>query len=221
MGVMKVRCFFYFVLAFVGGIGFAGSLDARTYEIDLDHSSVGFKIRHLLSHVQGRFKDFKGTFEIDDKTGALVSIKASIQAISIDTNVEKRDNHLRSPDFFDVQKFPTLEFVSDPFSLAQGQSGKIPGRLTLHGVTKPVVWDAEFAGEAQDPWGNKKAAFSLTMKRLNRKDYGLSWNKALETGGLLVGEEVDIDVGVEGDLQKRANPAASIEDTTKVTNKKK
>lgn len=186
------------------------NLSAKTFELDKDHTSVTFKIRHLLSNLQGRFTDFHGTFETDDKTGALVKVTAFVAAKSINTNNEKRDTHLRSADFFDAEKIPELKFVSDKFTIQKGQKGKMPGQMTIHGVTKPVVWEVEFHGEAKDPWGNDKGAFSATIETINRKDFGLTWNKALETGGVLVGDEVKIEVDVEGNAKAadvKAKPA--------------
>ena len=176
---------------------------AANYEIDSDHTNIGFTIRHLvISKVKGKFGKFKGTFEYDPKKKENWKADVTIQADSIDTDVKERDKHLRSADFFDVKKFPLITFVTTGVKEASDNSAKIEGNLTIHGVTKTVVIDMEIGGTATDPWGNKKAAFSATTK-INRKDFGLTWNKALEAGGVLVGDEVVINLEVEG-LEKTA-----------------
>ncbi|MBN8554556.1 MAG: polyisoprenoid-binding protein [Deltaproteobacteria bacterium] len=201
---------------FILGVSFA--LQAKTFELDKAHSSVNFKIRHLLSSVNGRFKDFKGSFEVDEKTGDLISLEGTIVAASIDTDNGDRDKHLRSADFFnaDADGFKELKFVSDKVAIKKGTSGKLPGKMTIHGVTKPVVFNVEFAGEAKDPWGNEKSAFTAKIDKLNRKDFGLNWNKALEAGGVLVGDEVAIELNVEGNLK-----AAEAKDAKAPSTKKK
>lgn len=174
---------------------------AKTFQIDTEHSSVSFKVKHLvISNVEGRFKEFSGSFEVDSKSGDLVGMQAVVQAASIDTNNVDRDKHLRNADFFDVEKpgMKEISFVADKFSIKKGASGKVSGKLKMKGVTKPVTFDVEYAGEATDPWGNKKAGFSAKLNKLNRKDFGLTWNKALEAGGVLVGDEVNISVEIEG-----------------------
>ncbi|MGE4233089.1 MAG: YceI family protein [Bacteriovoracia bacterium] len=168
------------------------------YEIDSDHTSVNFTIRHLvISKVKGKFSKFSGSFEYDPQKQSSWKTIANIQAESIDTGVKERDKHLRSADFFDVAKHPTITFVSTGVKEFDGNSGKLEGNLTIHGVTKPVVLTLEVGGMATDPWGNKKAAFSASTK-INRKDFGLNWNKALEAGGVLVGDDVEIILEVEG-----------------------
>lgn len=169
---------------------------AKQYKIDPEHSNVGFTIRHILSKVKGQFNTFGGSFNFDEskKTGG--SLKISIQTKSIDTNNEKRDKHLRSPDFFDVEKFPELKFTSTKVESLGNKKYKVKGYLSLHGVTKEVTLNMDYIGTAKDPWGNVTAAFSATTK-INRKDYGLTWNEVLETGGVLVGEEVTINLEIE------------------------
>jgi polyisoprenoid-binding protein YceI len=171
-------------------------VEAKVFDLDKDHTSVGFKVRHLLTNVQGSFRDFSGKFETNEK-GALVKVEASVKAASIDTNNKKRDEHLRSEDFFDAKKFPELRFVSDPIKIKQGSTGKMPGQLTMHGVTKPVEFEVEYLGETAGPGGGVKAGATANVK-INRKDFGLSWNKTLEAGRLLVGEDVTITLEVEG-----------------------
>ncbi|HWP64790.1 MAG TPA: YceI family protein [Candidatus Limnocylindria bacterium] len=176
---------------------------AATYKVDPGHTSVTFLVRHLLTNVEGRFRTFEGTIVFDPAEPEKTVVKGTIDVASIDTNVEKRDEHLRSPDFFDVAKYPKIEFVSTGVSDVDRETntGKLHGNLTIHGVTKPVVLDAQFLGAATDPWGNKKGGFTATTT-INRKDFGLTWNKSLETGGLLVGDEVTIRLNVEGDVQE-------------------
>jgi polyisoprenoid-binding protein YceI len=194
-----------FILTIVFFLSAQFGLHAKTFELDKAHSGVNFKIRHILSYVTGRFKDFKGTFEVDSKTGDLTSVEATVMAASIDTDNVDRDKHLRSADFFnaDAEGFKEMKFVSDKVAIKKGQTAKLPGKLTMHGVTKPVVFEVEFAGEAKDPKGNEKSAFVAKIDKLNRKDFGLNWNKTLEAGGVLVGEDVSIEVNAEGNLKTK------------------
>ncbi len=179
---------------------------ASTYEIDPDHSNVTFKIRHLIGKVQGRFDKFNGTIEYDSKKPESWKVSATIDSATINTNNSKRDEHLRSKDFFDVvnpqkPEFKTIKFDSKKVTDIKNNKVKLHGDLMIHGVTKPVVLELEILGEGTDPWGNKKAAFSASTT-VNRKDYGLTWNKALEAGGVLVGEEVEISLEIESQLKK-------------------
>lgn len=175
---------------------------ADTYEIDTVHSSVAFEIRHLaISKTRGNFTDFAGTFQYSDGEPASWSCEATIQAASINTENEDRDNHLRSPDFLEVEKFPTLTFVSKAVEMVSGTEGVLRGELTMHGVTRVIEMDLEFLGAVTDPWGNEKAGFTATAK-INRKDFGLTWSKTLETGGLVVGDEVKITLDIEGTKRK-------------------
>jgi polyisoprenoid-binding protein YceI len=174
-----------------------------TYQVDPNHSTVIFKVRHLFSTVVGRFDKFSGTITFDPNDPAKVKVEGAVEVTSINTNNAKRDDHLRSKDFFDVQQFPTLTFVTTgvPALDPSKKSGKLDGNLTIHGVTKPVVIDAFYLGEDKDPSGNVRAGFSGKTK-LNRKDFGLTWNKALESGGVLVGDEIEIEIDAEGVAQK-------------------
>lgn len=176
---------------------------AATYKVDPGHTSVTFLVRHLLTNVEGRFRTFEGQIVFDPAAPEKTAVKGSIDVASVDTNVAKRDEHLRAPDFFDAAKFPKIEFVSTGVSAvdAAKHTGKLHGNLTIRGVTKPVVLDAQFLGAATDPWGNKKGGFTASTT-IDRKDFGLTWNKALETGGVLVGDEVTIRINVEGDVQE-------------------
>ena len=190
------------VLVIVGILLSGASAQAATYAIDKDHTSVSFKIRHLFSKVEGMFRDFSGTIEHDPARPEQLSVAATIQAASIDTRVEQRDTHLRSKDFFDVENYPTITFKStkvtdvvDP-GVTPG-AAQLHGVLTIHGVEKPVVLAVAIHGAGKDPWGNVRAGFTGTTT-INRKDFGLAWNETLETGQLLVGEEVEITLEVEG-----------------------
>jgi polyisoprenoid-binding protein YceI len=183
-----------------------GTASAATYEIDRDHTTVGFKIRHLFSNVRGTFNDFAGTIEYEPGKPETWKVEAVIQSASIDTGVEKRDTHLKTADFFDVEKFPTLTFKSTKVSPVTDTTAKLEGLLTLHGIEKPVILDLEIHGVGKDPWGNVKSGFTATTQ-INRRDFGLTWNQAVEAGQLLVGEEVEITIEVEGHL-KEAVPAA-------------
>lgn len=168
----------------------------RPLEIDRSHSEVAFQVRHLLSKVRGRFADFAGTIQFDEAQPRNSRVDVVIQAASVDTAEPDRDKHLRSADFFDVAKFPTLTFSTTSVTPRSGDSYDVAGDLTIHGVTKQVTLPASFLGRAQDPWGNVKYVFESELT-LNRKDFGLSWNAALETGGFLVGDEVKVMLSVQ------------------------
>jgi polyisoprenoid-binding protein YceI len=175
----------------------------RTVAIDRSHSEVGFQVRHLLSKVRGRFNEFDGTIEFDESNPSASRVDVTIQAGSIDTGEADRDNHLRNADFFDIEKYPTLTFrstsVRPALSGVEGRGDRtydVLGDLTIHGVTRQVTLPASFLGAAQDPWGNTKLVFEAELT-LNRKDFGLTWNAALETGGFLVGDEVKVSLAIQ------------------------
>ena len=170
---------------------------AATYSVDPDHSTVSFKVKHLLSKTQGQFKTFEGAFDFEAGKPETWSSSGTIQTASIDTNVAERDKHLKSPDFFEVEKFPAIEFRTTAVKDATDTSAKVEGVLKMHGIEKPVVLDVTIGGVAKDPWGNTRAAFTAVTK-INRKDFGINWNKALDAGGVLVGEEVEIILEIEG-----------------------
>lgn len=171
---------------------------ATIWNIDPDHSNIGFKVRHLMiSNVKGSFEKNSGVVDINDKDITKSKVQVSIDTASINTNVQKRDEHLRSADFFDVAKYPTMTFVSKKVAKAGKDKLKVTGDLTLHGVTKEVVLDVEGpTKESKDPWGNIRSG-AVASTKINRKDFGLVWNKALETGGVAVGEEVTINLEIE------------------------
>ena len=180
-------------------IAFAATAHAANWKMDQSHTTVGFGVDHLFTSVQGRFDRFDGTIVFDPEKPESAVVRATVEAASINTNNEKRDKHLRGADFFDVEKYPTLEFESTGLKEWEGKKGKLAGNLTIHGVTKPVEFDVAFLGQGSDPWGNVRSGFRATLT-INRKDYGLNWNKALETGGLLVGDEIEIRIDAEGIL---------------------
>jgi len=171
---------------------------AATWTIDRDHSSVGFKIRHLMvSNVKGSFEKFTGTVDLDEKDITKSKVDVSIETASINTNVELRDAHLKSADFFDVVKYPAMTFKSKKVAKAGKDKLKVTGDLTLHGVTKEVVLNVDGpTKEIKDLYGNIRKGASATAT-INRKDFGLNWNKALETGGVVVGDEVHITIEIE------------------------
>lgn len=174
---------------------------ADVYNIDPVHSHVGFSVKHMvISNVRGKFNTFAGTFETDEK-GNIKNVLLEIETVSIDTDHEKRDTHLRSPDFFDVQKFPKLTFKYKKTTYRNGAHYKVLGDLTLHGITKEVLLNMELLGKAKDPWGNYRVGITGNAE-INRKDFGLVWNKTLETGGILVGEIIRISLEVEAILEK-------------------
>lgn len=172
------------------------SAQAAVYDIDASHSSVGFKIKHMLSNTRGNFEDFKGTVEYEPGKPDTWKADAVIQLKSVNTSVKDRDNHLRGADFFDVEKFPEMTFKTTKVSDATETTAKLEGILSLHGVEKPVVMDLQILGIVKDPWGNTRAAFTATGK-INRKDFGIVYNKVLDNGGLMLGEEIEITIEVE------------------------
>lgn len=176
--------------------------NAAEFNLDKDHSHAGFQVRHLVTKLQGEFKDFEGTFNFDEKFPEKSTGKFTIKAASINTNHEKRDNHLRSADFFDVEKYPTLSFESKSMVPEGEKKYKLTGDLTLHGVTHPVTFEVEFFGIAKSPFGDTRAGFSATGK-INRKDYGIVWNKVLDNGGYLIGDEVEMNIQIEA-VEKQA-----------------
>ena len=193
---------FKFWTSFVLGVFLlTPALFAATYKIDADHTAVSFKVRHILTPVQGYFRQFEGTFDYDPEKPDTWKTETTIQAASIDTNVAARDKHLRSADFFDVEKYPTITFKSTGVTDVTPTGAKLSGILTMHGIEKPVTLDLEIQGIVKDPWNNTIASFTATTK-INRKDFGIVWNKALETGQVLVGEEVTIVLDVAGLLQE-------------------
>ena len=171
---------------------------ASTWQMDPDHSSFQFKIRHLtVSNVKGDFSKAKGVVTIDEKDLTQLKVEVTINAASVNTGHAKRDEHLRGPDFFDVTKYPTITFVSKKVMKADTNRLKVIGDLTLLGVTREISVDVEGpTPEVKDPWGSFRRGATATTK-INRRDFGMTWNRVLDTGGFLVGEDVDIYVEVE------------------------
>jgi len=182
----------------------AAPAGAASYKIDPAHSSVTFTVAHMaISKVHGRFDKFSGTLDYTPGETKTWKTEAVIETASINTSAADRDNHLRSPDFFNAEKFPAMTFKSVKVSGVKGMKGKVHGELTLMGVTRPVVLEVEASGPATDPWGNERLGAVATTV-INRKDFGLVWNKVLETGGLLVGEKVNITLELEFVKEKTA-----------------
>jgi polyisoprenoid-binding protein YceI len=182
-------------------------MTTERFESDPTHSSVAFWIRHMVvAKVRGHFNKFDVVIDLDEKDVSRSTVDVKIDTASIDTGVEQRDNHLRSPDFFDVAKYPELRFTSKRVEDLGGGQLRVVGDLTMHGITKEVALEVENAGRAKDPWGGSRAGFSARAT-LDRKDFGLGWNAVLEAGGVLVGDKVSIEIEVEA-LHKTAAKAA-------------
>lgn len=182
-------------------------MSTNPWNIDLAHSGVSFSVRHMvISKVRGRFAKFGGKLELDENDLANSKVDLTIDASSIDTGIPDRDNHLRSPDFFDVAKFPELRFSSKRVEKVSDTEYRLVGDLTIRDVTREVTLEVEYGGRAKDPWGNQRAGF-VARAHLDRKDFGLGWNQLLEAGGVLVGERVDIEIELEA-LKAAAERAA-------------
>ena len=174
------------------------------YQLDATHSQIQFTVRHMMvSKARGVFDKWSGTFNLNEENPAATSVEIVIETGSINTKDAQRDGHLRSPDFFASDEFPTATFKSTKVEMKDGSHASLYGDLTIRDVTRPVVLDVEFQGSAKSPWGTTSYGFSASTK-INRKDWGLNWNAALETGGVLVGKEVQLDIEVE--LIKVAEP---------------
>ena len=168
-----------------------------TWTLEPSHSELQFKIRHLMiSNVTGSFNKIEGNVETEGDDLSTAKVDLTIDVDSISTNNEQRDGHLKSPDFFDVATFPKIKFESTSFQKVSDEAYKLHGNLTMHGVTHPVSLDAEYGGTIKDPYGYTRAGFTIEGK-LNRKDWGLSWNGATEAGGLVLGEDVKIHSNIE------------------------
>lgn len=168
-----------------------------TYKVDPAHSEVGFRVRHLgFSRVRGRFDDFEATLQFDPTRLASLQVETIIDVASIETDDEKRNAHLRSEDFFEAEKYPKITFESTSVQNVSVDRLELTGNLTMHGVTRPVVLETTYLGAAKDPWGGSRVGFEARTK-VNRKDFGLNWNAVLETGGMLVSEEVEILLDIQ------------------------
>ncbi len=179
---------------------------AADYEIDAAHTQIGFKAKHVVGKVPGRFTKFSGTFSYDPKNAKSWKAEASIDPASINTGTEARDKHLKSDAFFDTAKCPAITFKSGKVSDVKEDHFKLTGDLTMHCATKPVTLDVEANGTGKDPWGNESASFSATTT-INRQDWGISWNKTLDSGGVLVGDKIDLILEVTGNVKKADAPA--------------
>jgi len=172
-------------------------MTTNNWNLDTVHSGINFSVRHMVvSKVRGRFTKFTGNVELDEGDLARSVVEATIDASSIDTGTGQRDDHLRSADFFDVERFPEIRFRSTQIEKLGEDRYRLTGDLTIRDVTRPIALEAEYGGRGKDPWGNERAAFSATTA-IKRSDYGLTWNQALEAGGILVGERVDIELDVQ------------------------
>jgi polyisoprenoid-binding protein YceI len=168
-----------------------------SWTIDPAHTLVQFSVRHMMiSKVRGQFEKFSGEVNLDENNPAATTVDVNIETASVNTREPQRDGHLKSPDFFDSEKFPTMHFVSHKVEVTSPSSARLTGDLTIKDQTHPVNMDVEFAGKAKSPWGTTSVGFNGTTK-INRKDWNLTWNQALETGGFLVGDEIEITIELE------------------------
>ena len=177
-------------------LGAAPVRAADTLVVDRSHSQAEFQVRHLFSNVRGRFGAFEGAISVDPDRPEASSVRFTIDASSIDTDNADRDKHLRSSDFFDVENHPTITFTSESIRATGKDRYAVTGTLTIRGVAKSVTLPVSFLGQGKDPWGNVRAGYSTSVT-LNRKDFGMLWNKSLDTGGLLLGDDVAVTVDIE------------------------
>jgi polyisoprenoid-binding protein YceI len=182
------------------------ALAAETYQLDRSHTTVGFQVRHIFTMLGGKFQDFSGTIKVDRAKPDNSSVEFTVQVASVFTNDPKRDEHLKSPDFFDATTHPTITFRSTSVKPLGKDSYEVTGPLTMRGVTKVVTLPVTFLGEGKDPWGNEKIGFE-TSTTLNRKDYGINWNKTLDQGGVLVGDEVKVQISIEANKVRQTADA--------------
>ena len=184
------------IAGLLGAFPLGAAAETARWDIDPEHSAIEFRVTHMVvSKTSGRFLDYRGFVDLDADAKVLKTIEATINAESINTNHEKRDTHLRNADFLDVKQFPTIMYKMKS-SQKEGETYKVVGNLTLRGVTKEVTLIGTLNGITKDPWGNTRAGFTADGT-LNRKDFGMIWNKALDTGGLVVGDEVQIHLDIE------------------------
>jgi polyisoprenoid-binding protein YceI len=184
---------------FAATTAFAAS---ETYSVDKSHSSTTFKVRHLMANVTGKFNDYDATINIDRANLANSNVEFTIKAASIDTDSENRDKHLQSEDFFFVEKHPTITFKSTAVKATKEKDVyNVTGDFTMRGVTRRITLPVSVLGFGKDPWGNEKAGFEITTK-LNRKDYDINWNKSLDAGGVLLGDDVVVNINLEAVKKK-------------------
>jgi polyisoprenoid-binding protein YceI len=192
--------------AVAAGLATGTARAADAYSIDPSHSNMGFTIRHFFSRVPGHFTKFEGTISYDTQDVSKSTVNVSIDTASINTEEPKRDAHLRSADFFDAEKFPKITFVSSKVTSVSATKLKIDGTLTIRGVSKPVSLDVDLLGTGPDGWGGVRSGFEAKTK-INRQDYGVAWNKAIEGGGTVLSDDVDIVLNVEAIRQAPPKPA--------------
>lgn len=172
-------------------------MQTTNWALDPTHSEILFKLKHLMiTNVKGEFRKFSASLSSDGNNFSKASVNVAIDAASVFTNEDNRDNHLKSADFFDVENHKEITFVGTSFEKVDDENYTLKGNLTIKGVSKEISLDVEFGGINKDPWGNEKAGFSVSGK-INRKDFGLNWNAALETGGVLVSDEVKINAEIQ------------------------
>jgi len=191
---MKHRLFFFVAVALA--LALPASASIATYTVDPTHSDVGFTVRHLISKVRGEFTDFSAEIVKNDADPAASRVDFRVRVDSIDTGNEKRDNHLRSPDFFDAASHPEIVFQSKRVERVTDTEYRVTGELTVRGITKVVTLPVAFGGELTDPWGNVKAGFSTSIV-LDRQEFGVTWNQTLDQGGVMLGDEVRVDIDLQ------------------------
>jgi polyisoprenoid-binding protein YceI len=195
---MRTRALMSHILAIVLAFSAMTAASATPYDIDTTHSTVGFKVKHMMvSNVRGQFGDFAGSFTWDAANPQASTVNATIQVASIDTDNEKRDEHLRNADFFDAPTHPTMTFVSTRLEPKGDDLYVMHGDLTLRGVTRPVVLDLEFLGEMSDPKAGTRVGWEARGV-INRRDFGVDWSRTLDSGGVVVGDDVTIELAVQG-----------------------
>jgi Uncharacterized conserved protein len=194
------------VAALAAGLATGTARAADNYSIDPSHSNMGFNIRHFFSRVPGHFTKFEGTITWDTQDVTKSVVNVSIDTASINTEEPKRDAHLKSADFFDAEKFPKITFVSNKVTSVSKDKLKVDGMLTIRGVSKPVSLDVDLLGTGPDGWGGVRSGFEAKTK-INRQDYGVAWNKAIEGGGTVLSDDVDIVLNVEAIRQAPPKPA--------------
>lgn len=181
------------------------ALAADTYVLDPNHTTVGFTVRHFFTKVPGKFTKFEGTIQYDSADLSKSTVTVTIETASIDTEVADRDKHLRSADFFDAEKNPKITFVSSKVKPMGANKAQIEGTLTIRGVTKTVTLDVDLLGSGPDAWGGYRAGFEAHTK-INRMDYGVAWNRVVEGGGSVLGDDVDINLSIEAIRQAPKPP---------------
>jgi polyisoprenoid-binding protein YceI len=168
----------------------------ETFSIDADHSDVTFSVRHLVARARGRFEKFSGQIELDREQPERSSLVFEVDAASIDTRQPDRDAHLRSPEFFDVERYPVVRFTSQRITKLSGDQYRVEGALELRGIVKPMALEVSYHGVAKDPWGNERTGFT-TEAVINRKEFGMVWNAALDNGGVILGDDVKLTIELE------------------------